>query len=132
MVDSKIYRNGEYIYINDDNSKSTKSNKMRNIDLNIYYPRVNDKSVYENYKSLELIMKAITISVEGITLLSKIPLMIGDFINFSLTLGNHPSFWCLCEVKFVQYEDTSCKAQCEFYSLTMEQINIIKEYVSSI
>ncbi|GAA0721731.1 PilZ domain-containing protein [Clostridium malenominatum] len=126
-MDSKIYRNGEYVYIN-----SSEKNEKRDVELDIYYPRVNNKSIYENYKSSEPVMKGIKIDSEGITLISKTPLIVGDFVNFSIALGEYPSFWCLCEVKYVQYEDTNCKAQCEFYSLTMEQINMIKEYMNGI
>ncbi|MEW9096249.1 MAG: PilZ domain-containing protein [Clostridiaceae bacterium] len=143
----KIYKNGKYIYINGDNKNSDKDNninndkdndvssdkdKKRKISIDIYYPRVNDKSVYEQYRHGEPIMKVVDMSSTNITILSKVFLNVGDFINFSLALGDYPSFWCLCEVKNIEFQDEYCETECEFYSLTMEQINKIKQHINSI
>lgn len=118
---------------NDEGEENYKNNdKKRKINIDIYYPRVNDESIYEKYKSEEPIMTIINMSSESITILSKFFLEIGDFINFSLTLGDYPSFWCLCEVKNIKFQDEYCEVECELYSLTMEQINKIKEYINSI
>ncbi|MBU5484856.1 PilZ domain-containing protein [Clostridium sp. MSJ-11] len=141
----KIYKNGKYIYINDDKENNDRDNNIdKNNDINsdkdkkgkisidIYYPRVNDKSVYEQYKSREPVMKIINMSSTKLTILSKVFLNTGDFINFSLALRDYPSFWCLCEVKNIKFQDEYCETECQFYSLTMEQINSIKQYINSI
>ncbi|KAJ53519.1 hypothetical protein CTM_02059 [Clostridium tetanomorphum DSM 665] len=126
-MSSNIYKKGEYIYkINEKRSR-----KRAQFDLDIHYPRINDKSMYIKYETDEPLMKGINISSTGILLLSKVPVKTGDFISFSMRIGDYPSFWCLCEAKWVNSNVNNCLVGCEFFSLTMQQINTIKEYVEN-
>jgi len=120
-----IYKKGQYIYI----TPEKRHGERASFNLDIHYPRINDESLYEKYKSNKALMKGINISSTGISLLSKVPVKLGDFISFSMRIGNYPSFWCLCEAKWINHMNEHYLVGCEFFSLTMEQINIIKDYV---
>ncbi|WP_164509062.1 PilZ domain-containing protein [Clostridium rectalis] len=124
---SNIYKNGQYVY----KVIEKRYGKRAKFDLDIYYPRINDKSIYKVYKSSDPIMKGINISSTGILLLSKAFAKVGDFISFSMKIGDRPSFWCMAEVKWVSESNSYYLLGCEFFSLTMGQINIIKEYVKN-
>lgn len=104
--------------------------KRVDYNLDIYYPRINNKSVYEEYGTDEPLMEIINISETGVSFKSRIPLVAGDFINFTLTIEDNPSFWCLAQVKWVKMVNDLYHAGCEFFTLTWEQKNIIKDYVN--
>ncbi|MCM8711668.1 PilZ domain-containing protein [Clostridium sp. SYSU_GA19001] len=104
--------------------------KRVNYNLDIHYPRVNNKSVYKDYTTDKPLMEVINISETGICFKSRVPLTEGDFVNFTLTLEDNPSFWCLAEVKWVKKEDELYYSGCEFFTLTWEQKNIIKNFVN--
>lgn len=97
----------------------------------IYYPIVNNKSVYKDYDVSFPLLTAINISVSGICFKSRIPLNKGDFISFLLKINNYPSFWCLAEVKWVEARKEIFIAGCKFYLLKEEHINTIRNYVKS-
>lgn len=99
--------------------------------MDVMYPRINDESVYERYGSNDTLLKACNISEYGICFKSVIPLKKGDFINFSLVLPDKPSMWCLAVVRWISLNDEYYVAGCEFVSLTLNQINNIKEYIKN-
>lgn len=100
--------------------------------VEILYPRLNDESLYEKYGTDDSVLQAVNLSEHGICFKSKIKLKVGDFINFSLRVGNNPSFWCMAVVKWVNIDDNSYVAGCEFISQTLVQIQAIREYVQEI
>ncbi|URZ01384.1 PilZ domain-containing protein [Clostridium felsineum] len=110
--------------------KTEKRGKVRKrIELEISYPRVNDESIYEKYKGEEPLLEAVNISEFGIGFKSKLPLKSGDFISFLLSIDGKPSFWCISMIKWVGYNDKSYVIGCEFISLNMQQIRVIRNFV---
>jgi len=129
MVDNLgICKKNEYVYIN----RGQRFGERVELNLEIYYPRVNNVSVYEQYISKEALMKIINISKSGVLIGSIVPLKEGDFVNFLVKIEDNPSFWCLALVKRVQREDNVYYAGCEFYSLKMEEINQINDFVQKV
>ncbi|KOF56219.1 hypothetical protein AGR56_04915 [Clostridium sp. DMHC 10] len=123
---SSFYDNREYKY------KSEKRKKYRiKFPVEILYPRVNNESVHEKYGTGEFILKAINLSEQGICFKSKIKLNVGDFINFSLRIDDNPSFWCMALVKWVNIDDNSYVAGCEFILQTLVQIDAIRKYIET-
>nr|WP_243157352.1 PilZ domain-containing protein [Clostridium botulinum] len=105
--------------------------KEKNV-IYIYYPRVNNKSIYENYGEDLAKMEVIDISKFGVKLRTKIKLKEDDFINFSLRLSEKPSFWCMAIVRRVEKYEDYFIIGCEFLSLTLEQMRDIEKYILSI
>ena len=95
----------------------------------IYYPRVNNKSIYENYGEDLAKMEVVDISKFGVKLKTKIELKEDDFINFSLRLSEKPSFWCMAIVRRIETYEGYFIVGCEFLSLTLEQMRDIEKYV---
>ncbi|MBI6871463.1 PilZ domain-containing protein [Clostridium aciditolerans] len=122
-----VHKNGDYIYKSSEKRFANRSEFY----ADIYYPTVNNKSVYEQYKFEGPIMRTINLSKTGILIESKIALQVGDFINFTLKIGDNPSFWYLAEVKRITIKESFYYIGCEFISLDMNQINIIERYVDS-
>lgn len=122
-----VYKNGDYIY----KSSEKRFANRAEFYADIYYPAVNNRSIYEQYKFEGPIMRTINLSKTGILIESKIALQIGDFINFTLKIEDNPSFWCLTEVKRIIIKESFYYIGCEFISLDMNQINIIERYVDS-
>lgn len=116
----------EHIYYGEKRIK-----KRAEYNQELYYPRVNDNSVYQKYGTKEPIMEAVNISETGVSFKSRIPLIEGDFLNFALTIENNPSFWCLAEVKWVRELDHEYLVGCEFYTLSQEHVDLIKSYVNT-
>lgn len=124
---SNLYDDRTYKY------ESEKRQKQRvKFLVEILYPRLNDESIYEKYGTDESVLQAVNLSEHGICFKSKMKLKVGDFINFSLRVGNNPSFWCMAVVKWVNIDDDSYVAGCEFISQTLVQIQAIREYVQGI
>ncbi|MDW8800368.1 PilZ domain-containing protein [Clostridium sp. A1-XYC3] len=121
---SSIHKKGQYIY------KPLDKKQYGTVEfiMDIYYPRINNKSVKVEEDVQQAVMRATSISSETILIESRIPLVQGDFINFTLTIGANPSFWCLAKVKNVEQKNSRYHADCEFISLNMNQINLIKNY----
>lgn len=95
----------------------------------IFYPRINDKSVQQDAEDEKSIFRTMNISVGGIGLCSTVPLQNGDVINILLKIGENPSFECMCLIRWIGFNDKSCIAGCEFIMLTLNQIKIIEQYV---
>lgn len=100
-------------------------------DLEVLYPRINNESIHEKYGLEGAVLKAINISETGICFKSVLKLNEGDFLNFSLKLKEGPSFWCLARVKWLNFDDNTYIVGCEFISLTLQQINDIREFVNT-
>lgn len=124
---SNFYENRIYKY------ESEKRQKQRiKFSLEVLYPRLNDESIHEKYGTDDSVLQAVDLSERGICFKSKIKIKVGDFINFSLRVGNNPSFWCMAVVKWVNIDDNSYVVGCEFISQTLIQIQAIREYVQEI
>ncbi|WP_138202918.1 PilZ domain-containing protein [Haloimpatiens lingqiaonensis] len=115
------------------NKNSYEKRKYIRVDFkqDLYYPLVNNKSIYKNFDGKKPILSAINISETGICFKSIIKLNVGDFISFLMKVGDNPSFWCLCEVKWVKNEGSDTLLGCEFYTLSLTQLNTIKNYIVS-
>lgn len=98
-------------------------------DLEVYYPIINNDSVYKNYDLNTPLLHAINLSESGICFKSRIPLKKGDVISFLLKVEENPSCWCFSEVKWVAYNDKQYIAGCIFYLMSYENIVKIREYV---
>lgn len=124
---SNFYDNRTYKF------ESEKRQKRRiKFSLEILYPRLNDESVHEKYGTDDSVLQAVNLSEHGICFKSKIKISVGDFINFSLKVADNPSFWCMAVVKWVNIDDNSYVAGCEFISQTLVQIQAIREYVQGL
>lgn len=121
----KIYRKGEYVYIN----RGKRFGERVELNLDIFYPIVNNESIHDKYKNDEAFIKIVNISKSGVLLWSKLPLQVGDYVNFLVKIGENPSFWCLVLVKRIETKDNVIYAGCEFFSLSMDQINQINAFV---
>ncbi|MFD3156346.1 PilZ domain-containing protein [Haloimpatiens sp. FM7330] len=117
-------------YFNSD-KYNVEKRKYKRVDfkLDLYYPVINNKSIYKNFTGDRPILTAINLSESGICFKSRIKLKKDDFISFLMKIDNNPSFWCLCEVKWVKPEEGFCIVGCEFFLLKLNQMNTIKKYV---
>lgn len=97
--------------------------------FDIYYPHINNKWESENEGNDSPVIRTLNVSDSGIMFLSKVPLKIDDWISFLIRVGDHPSFNCLAQVKWVESDGFSYTVGCQFFTLTSEQIKIIREYV---
>lgn len=122
---NKVFKEGSYIYKNTERRSASRAEFY----MDIYYPVINSQSVYDIYKTEAPLMRTINISKTGILIESKIPLQIGDFINFTLKIKDKPSFWCLVVVKRIIVKESLYYLGCEFISLSMNEITIIDQYI---
>lgn len=114
------------------NNNSYEKRKYIRVDFKqeLYYPLVNNESIYKNFDGRRPILSAINISETGICFKSIVKLNEGDFISFLMKVGNKPSFWCLCQVKWVRnHQDNIFLLGCEFYLLSLNQLSNIREYI---
>lgn len=100
--------------------------------IGIFYPIINNVSIYNNYDSDTPLMTTINISESGICFNTRIPIEVGDFISFLLKIEDHQSFWCLCEVKWIENKIDNAYVGCRFYLLTDAYLNIIRDYVKNV
>ncbi|MBC8062475.1 MAG: PilZ domain-containing protein [Clostridiaceae bacterium] len=100
--------------------------------IEIFYPIINNVSIYKNYDRSTPLMTTVNISESGICFNTRLPIKVGDFISFMLQIGDNPSFWCLCEVKWVENKVAYDYVGCRFYLLSDTYINIIKDYVKNV
>lgn len=99
--------------------------------IEIFYPIINNVSIYKNYDMSAPLMTTINISESGICFNSRVSVKVGDFISFMLKIGDNPSFWCLCEAKWVENKENHDYVGCRFYLLTDTYLKIIKDYVKN-
>lgn len=105
--------------------------ERKDFTLDIYYPCVNNESVYTKYNNLEPLLKAINISETGICFVSRISLKEGDFISFLNKIGNNPSFWCLSQVRWVRDFEKLQIVGCEFFLLNQNQVEKIRSFTDA-
>ncbi len=106
-----------------------RDNKRKNFFQDIYYPCINNQSVHKNYSDKYPIISLLDISESGMRLSSLAPVNVGDFISFLIKVGDNPSFWCLCQVKWVNCIGNNYLAGCQFFILTKDQRGYIREYI---
>ena len=97
--------------------------------IDIFYPRLNNESVYEDYDTSTPLLRTTNISESGICFVSRIPAKPGDFMSFMLKVEDSPSFWCLCEVRWVEENHGNYMIGCRFFLLSELYLKIIREYV---
>ncbi|PJI07338.1 MULTISPECIES: PilZ domain-containing protein [Clostridium] len=110
-------------------AKEKRSKKRKKINIEISYPRINDKSVYEKFTGEGPILESVDISETGICFKSKIMIHKGDFVSFLLQVGDNPSFWCTSYVRWTGCNDNSYIVGCEFVSLSLIQIRTIRDFI---
>jgi hypothetical protein len=120
----------EDIKIQNVSGANKRFNKRVELNSDLYYPQVNNESIYKKYSTSEPLLETINLSEGGISFKGKVPLKVGDLINFTLAIENKPSFWCTAKVKWVDSDNGSYITGCEFLALTQDQVNCIKEYVN--
>lgn len=98
--------------------------------FDIYYPHVNNKWQSENQGINGPVIETENISDSGICFLSKVSLSVGDFVSFLIRIEDYPSFPCLGEVKWVEPKDNNFLVGCQFYTLSSNQVEIIRDYIS--
>lgn len=121
------YNNRKYKYEYEKRMK-----KRVKFELQIFYPRLNDKSINYGNNEKTPILKAINISETGICFKSNISMKKGDFLNFLMKIEDNPSFWCLSIVRWVAIDDSHFIYGLEFISLSMQQILYIRSYIENI
>lgn len=109
--------------------REKRSKRRKKLNIEISYPRINDKSVYEKFDGEGPILESVDISETGICFKSKIVINKGDFVNFLLQIEDNPSFWCTSYVKWTGCNDNSYIVGCEFVSLSLVQLRIIRDFV---
>jgi hypothetical protein len=114
------------------NNVDKRHGKRVRYDLKLFYPRVNNRSIYTKYNLESPIMETIDISETGISFISRAELNKDDFISFLITIGDNASFWCMAEVKWSEKIEGLFKVGCQFYCLEEKQINLIRNYVSKV
>ena len=122
----------EYETFSNDNSRKINHNRIdprANFGIEIFYPRLNNESVYEDYDTTKPLLKATNISESGICFISRLPANPGDFMSFMLKVEDNPSFWCLCEVRWIEQKDDQYMLGCKFFLLSELYLKIIREYV---
>lgn len=95
----------------------------------VYYPHVNNKWESENQDPNTPVIKTLNISDSGMSFLSKVAIKVGDFISFFIKIEDNPSFQCLGEVKWVEAEQENFVVGCQFYTITDDQLSVIRKYV---
>jgi hypothetical protein len=98
--------------------------------LEIFYPCINNVSVYRDYNVEGPLLNAVNLSKTGICFIGKIPMKVGDFLSFMLKIEDNPTFWCLSEVKWVKKEDDKYLIGCQFYLLDRERLKAIVDYTN--
>lgn len=106
--------------------------KRARYDLKLFYPRVNNNSIYTKYNLQSPILETIDISETGISFISRAELNKDDFISFLLTIEDKASFWCMAEVKWRERIEGFFKVGCQFYCLEASQIDLIRSYVKKV
>ncbi|WP_010239269.1 PilZ domain-containing protein [Clostridium arbusti] len=124
---NNTYNNRRYKYEYEKRMK-----KRVKFELQIFYPRLNNKSINYGNDDKTPILKAVNISETGICFKSKISMKKGDFLNFLMKVGETPSFWCLSIVRWVAIDDSYFFYGLEFLSLSMNQILCIRNYIEEI
>lgn len=122
---SKVYKISEVVIVENLN------NKIANIILDIYYPRINNVSIYENISIDGPIMQIVKIAKNGIVLLSKVKVSIEDFITFDVKLGEGPSFPVMVNLIYVKYGKNLYLAKGEFISPSEALITAVEEFLKS-
>lgn len=100
--------------------------------IDIFYPIINNVSIYKNYDNNTPLMTTVNISESGICFNSRVSVKVGDFISFMVKIGDNPSFWCLSEAKWVENEIGHDYVGCRFFLLSDTYINVIKDYVKNV
>jgi hypothetical protein len=99
--------------------------------IDIFYPIINNISIYKNYDNSVPLMTTVNISESGLCFYTNLSIKVGDFISFMLKIGDNPSFWCLCEVKWIENKLAHDYVGCKFYLLSDSYIKIIRDYVNN-
>jgi hypothetical protein len=111
-------------------NKEKRKNLRVPYNLDVLAPFINNESSTRLSAVNGSFMKATNLSEGGISFKGNVPLKVGDFIDFLISIEGNASFKCLCEVKWVGFDDETLLAGCQFLCLTQEQVLIIRGYVN--
>lgn len=104
-------------------------NKQVKLDLEVFYPSINNEKTWEKYSVTGAVMKVIALKEEGLILISKVPVKSSDFISFLIKIGEFTSFNCLLGVEEVKEKQGQFVAFCKFYLLSDSQQKSIKKFI---
>lgn len=122
---SKIYKINEVVVIDNLNKKTI------NVIIDIYYPRINNISIYENYSIEGPIMQIVKIWRNGIVLLSKVKFNNGDFVTFDIKPEIGPSISIMIQLFYVKYSKNVYIAKAKFINPSDSLIYAIDKFLKS-
>lgn len=122
---SKIYKINEVILIDNPNKKTV------NVVLDIFYPRVNNISLYENYSIDGPIMQIVKVWKSGIVLLSKVKFNNGDFVTFDIKPEASPSISIMVQLFYVKYSKKIYIAKAKFINPSESLIYAIEQFLKT-
>ncbi|GEM_PF-4890867 len=105
-------------------------NKNVPIDIDVFYPTVNQQSFSADTDQDTPYMKVVSMNAHGVNLISLLHLKENDFVSFLMKLGPSPSFPCLTVVNKVVYKENFSIAKCGFLLLKDFHQDIINKYIA--
>lgn len=122
--------------ITEDNYHLLKGEKRytdrKGFDLEIFYPCINNVSIYRDYNVEGPLLRAVNISKTGVCFVSKAKIKVDDFLSFMLKIEENPTFWCLSQVKWVKAEKDTYIIGCQFYLLDRENLKAVSDYADKV
>lgn len=103
--------------------------KESRVDIDIFYPTINNNKIWETCNIEGPILKIVQISGDSVILVSKVPLQSQDFIAFLFKVGSYPFIDCLVGVDTVVEKCGQYVASCKFYLLSDEHKQMICSFV---
>ncbi len=100
-------------------------------DCEIMYPSILIENKTKTITEENLTMCTTDISEAGICVSCNYNIPSDCFLSFYLRIGSNIPFKALVLPRWIKYEEHQCLCGGEFVALTMNDINILKEYVSS-
>jgi hypothetical protein len=100
-------------------------------DCEIMYPSILIENKTKTITEPNLTMHIVDISESGICVSSNYKIPSECFLSFYLRIGGNIPFKVLVIPRWIKLEENHCICGGEFVALSMSDINILKEYVSS-
>ncbi|MDF2879737.1 MAG: hypothetical protein K0R54_294 [Clostridiaceae bacterium] len=122
---SNIFKINEVVITNNLNKRTV------NVVIDIYYPRINNVSIYENFSIEGPIMQIVKIWENGIVLLSKVKVNVGDFITFDIKPGESPSLSIMVDLFYVKYGKNVFLAKGKFINPSDSLVYAVENFLKS-
>lgn len=105
--------------------------KRADFDCEIMYPSILIENKTKTIMNPDLTMHVMNISQSGICIRCNYKIPLNCFLSFYLRIEDHIPFKVLVVPRWVKCGEMQCLCGGEFVALSMDEINILKEYVSS-